>query len=156
MANFRRDLLITFLAMGLVACGVPGARVNDQTTPAPPTPVPSTPVVSISTSPSSGSAPLSVNFTAKVSGATASSYKWSFGDGTMSTAALPTHVYQAAGNYTSKVTITDTAGGTASASSLVAVSGTVSSAPVVSISTNPSSGSAPLSVNFTAKVSGAT
>jgi PKD repeat protein len=82
--------------------------------------------VSVSSSPSSGSAPLSVNFDAKVSGATASSYKWSFGDGATSTSVLPSHVYQAAGNYTSKVTITDTAGGTASASSLVAVSGTSS------------------------------
>ena len=156
MANFTRFLLITLLAMGLVACGTSNARVNDQATSPPPAPAPSAPAVSISPSPSSGSAPLTVNFSAKVSGATASSYKWSFGDGTTSTEALPTHVYQTGGNYTSKVTVTDTAGGTATASSQVAVSGTAPSTPTVSISANPSSGSAPLSVNFTAKVSGAT
>jgi PKD repeat protein len=105
----------------------PGTAVNDKTILAANLPsLTSTLSVSVSPSPSSGSVPLSVNFTAKLSGATASSYKWNFGDGTTSTEALPTHVYQTAGNYTSKVTITDTAGGTASASSLVAVSGTSS------------------------------
>jgi PKD repeat protein len=70
--------------------------------------------------------PLNVDFTANLAGATASKYSWSFGDGTTSTAALPSHTYNNAGNYTAKVTVTDSAGGTASSSRVVAVSGTSS------------------------------
>jgi PKD repeat protein len=101
----------------------PGVRVNDTKILAANLP-PLAAIVSVAPSPISGIAPLAVNFTAKVSGATASSYKWSFGDGQTSTAALPSHIYQAAGNYTASVTVTDTAGGSASASSLIAVNGT--------------------------------
>jgi PKD repeat protein len=84
------------------------------------------PVVSMALSPSSGPVPLNVDFTANVSGATASKYSWSFGDGTTSTAALPSHTYNKAGNFTAKVTVTDSAGATASSSKVVAVSGTSS------------------------------
>lgn len=105
----------------------PGVAVNDKTILAINLPaLTSTPTVNISSSPSSGSAPLGVNFSASISGATVSGYKWSFGDGQTSTAALPTHIYNTAGNYTAKVTITDSAGGTASASKLLTVSGTSS------------------------------
>jgi PKD repeat protein len=103
----------------------PGPRVNDKTILAANLP-PLTAIVSLAPSPSNGFAPLSVNFTANVSGATATSYKWNFGDGQTSTAALPSHIYPTAGNYTAKVTITDSAGGNASASSLIAVSGSSS------------------------------
>jgi PKD repeat protein len=74
-------------------------------------------------SPAPGPVPLNVDFTANVSGATASKYSWSFGDGTTSTAALPSHTYNKAGNFTAKVTVTDSAGATASSSNVVAVSG---------------------------------
>jgi hypothetical protein len=100
----------------------PGPRVNDKLILAANLP-PLTAIVSVAPSPTSGIAPLAVNFTAKVSGATASSYKWSFGDGQTSTAELPSHIYQAAGNYTASVTVTDTAGGSVSASSLIPVNG---------------------------------
>jgi PKD repeat protein len=105
----------------------PGPRVNDKTILAANLP-PLTAIVSLAPSPSNGFVPLSVNFTANVSGATATSYKWNFGDGHTSTAALPSHVYETAGNYTANVTIADSAGGNASASSLIAVSGSSSSA----------------------------
>jgi PKD repeat protein len=105
----------------------PGSRVNNNTILASNLPaLGSTPVVNIASSPTAGSAPLNVNFTANVSGATASSYSWNFGDGTTSTAALPSHIYGTSGNYTAKVTVKDSTGATASASSLVAVSGTSS------------------------------
>lgn len=100
----------------------PGLRVNDKTILAANLP-PLTAIVSVAPSPSSGIAPLAVNFTAKVSGATASAYKWNFGDGQTSTAALPSHIYQTTGNYTANVTVTASTGGTASASSLIAVGG---------------------------------
>lgn len=106
----------------------PGSRVSNTTILAANLPAlsGSTPVVSMALSPSSGSAPLNVDFTANVSGATASKYLWNFGDGTTSTAALPSHTYITAGNYTAKVTVTDSTGGTAASSSLVAVTGTSS------------------------------
>lgn len=106
----------------------PGSRVSNTTILAANLPAlsGSAPVVSMALSPSSGSAPLNVDFTANVSGATASKYLWNFGDGTTSTAALPSHTYITAGNYTAKVTVTDSTGGTAASSSLVAVTGTSS------------------------------
>jgi PKD repeat protein len=98
------------------------------------------PTVSMALSPSSGSVPLNVDFTANVSGATASKYSWNFGDGTTSTAALPSHTYNAAGNYTAKVMVTDTSGGTASSSSVVAVTGTASESKLRVVQANISYG----------------
>ena len=81
--------------------------------------------VSVSASPSSGFAPLAVNFTASatVSSGYVTGYSWNFGDGQTSTQILPSHIYQSAGIYTAKVTITDNRGNKASASTMVNVSG---------------------------------
>lgn len=106
----------------------PGSRTNNTTILAanlPPT-SPTAPAVTIAESPAAGSAPLNVDFTANVSGATAAKYAWNFGDGTTSTASLPAHTYSTPGNYTAKVTVTDSSGGTASSSSLVSVTSTSS------------------------------
>jgi endonuclease/exonuclease/phosphatase family metal-dependent hydrolase len=84
--------------------------------------------------------PLNVDFTANVSGATASKYSWNFGDGTTSTATLPSHTYNAAGNYTAKVTVTDTNGSTASSSTVVAVAGTTSESKLRVVQANISYG----------------
>ncbi|MGH9514628.1 MAG: endonuclease/exonuclease/phosphatase family protein [Terriglobales bacterium] len=106
----------------------PGSRTSNNTILAANLPAlsGSTPTVSMDLSPSSGSVPLNVDFTANVSGTTASKYSWNFGDGTTSTATLPSHTYKAAGNYTAKVTVSDTDGSTASSSAVVAVAGTAS------------------------------
>jgi len=81
--------------------------------------------VSVSASPSSGFAPLAVNFTASatVSSGYVTGYSWNFGDGQTSTQILPSHIYQSAGIYTAKVTITDNSGNKASASIVVDVGG---------------------------------
>lgn len=100
----------------------------------------STPTVSMAMSPSSGSVPLNVDFTANVSGTTPSKYQWEFGDGTTSTAALPSHTYNAAGNYTAKVTVTDSSGATASSSTVVAVTGTSSETKLRVVQANISYG----------------
>jgi len=73
----------------------------------------------------SGAAPLAVAFTPKVTLASGSvnSYNWSFGDGQSSAAQQPSHVYQSSGNYTAKLTITDSAGTSATASTVVTVTG---------------------------------
>jgi PKD repeat protein len=118
----------------------PGSRISNSTILAANLPTISTPVVSIAFSPSSGSVPLNVDFTANISGATASKYSWSFGDGTTSTVSLPSHTYNAAGNYTAAVTVTDSSGDTASASSLVAVTGTASQTELRVVEANISYG----------------
>ena len=121
----------------------PGSRISNSTILAANLPaISSPPVVSIAFNPSSGSVPLNVDFTANVSGGigTPSSYKWSFGDGTTSTAPLPSHTYSAAGNYTAAVSVTDSGGSTASASSLVAVTGTASQTELRVVEANISYG----------------
>jgi endo-1,3-1,4-beta-glycanase ExoK len=106
----------------------PGKTFNDTTLLAANLPVlTSIPAaqVSASASPSSGVAPLSVIFTpsVKLASGYVSSYHWNFGDGQTSTATLPSHVYQNAGNYTARLTITENTGAQTSASVPVSVSG---------------------------------
>jgi endo-1,3-1,4-beta-glycanase ExoK len=102
----------------------PGAALNDTTILAANLPSLSS-KVSVSASPSSGVAPLSVNMSASVNipGGYVAGYSWNFGDGKTSTQAQPTHVYQSPGNYTAKLTITDNMGAKISASTLVSVGG---------------------------------
>ncbi len=57
-----------------------------------------------SASPTSGNAPLKVTFTDKSTG-TPTSWKWSFGDSTSSTAKNPVHTYSKTGNYTVVLTV---------------------------------------------------
>ena len=71
----------------------------------PPTP----PVAAFSGSPISGSAPLTVSYTDRSTGAP-TSWSWSFGDGTTSTAQNPTHTYSAPGTYSVSLTATNSAG----------------------------------------------
>ncbi|PYX08140.1 MAG: hypothetical protein DMG88_11730 [Acidobacteria bacterium] len=104
----------------------PGKAVDDTTILAANLPVLTSSLqVSISANPSSGTAPLSVNFTAnvKLSSGYVTGYNWNFGDGQTSTEALPSHIYQGAGNYTASVVITDNSGNKAKASTLVSVGG---------------------------------
>ena len=70
------------------------------------------PVVDFSASATMGAAPLALNFVATVQG-TATSYLWSFGDGSTSAAPNPVHVYEAPGVYSVSLAVTGP-GGTAS------------------------------------------
>lgn len=103
----------------------PGKRINDTTIlPANAPPVGGGPSVSITTSASSGTAPLNVAFTAHVSNtASITSYHWDFGDGQTSSLAQPSHVYQVAGIFSPWVQVTDTSGAKASASTQITVGG---------------------------------
>ena len=57
----------------------------------------------------SGAAPLQVNFTSIVSGGLYPyNYSWSFGDGSTSTVANPSHTYTSAGTYNVTLIVTDT------------------------------------------------
>ncbi|MCR8645314.1 collagenase [Paenibacillus sp. N1-5-1-14] len=71
------------------------------------------PPVSKVNGPYSGQAGQTINFSSQGStdpDGTITSYLWDFGDGTTSTAANPTHAYQAAGNFNVKLTVTDNGG----------------------------------------------
>jgi PKD repeat protein len=84
------------------------------------------PKVTASGTPTSGTAPLAVNFTATgtdVDG-DALTYAWTFGDGSASSpqaAGTASHTYATAGTYTATVTVSDGKGGTASASVTISV-----------------------------------
>jgi len=73
-----------------------------ETTPGPP-------VADFVGSPTSGSAPLLVNFT-DLSTGDPTSWAWTFGDGGTSTAANPSHSYAANGTYTVSLTVTNASG----------------------------------------------
>ncbi|MBB1059141.1 collagenase [Marilutibacter spongiae] len=63
------------------------------------------------------------------------SRRWSFGDGSSSTAASPSHTYASAGSYTVQLTVTDDAGASSSTSRSVSVSaGTPNQAPSAAFS----------------------
>src|SRR6185312_8148407 len=68
-----------------------------------------TPVANFTASATSGPAPLALNF-ANTSTGNISSYQWSFGDGTTSTAPSPSHVYASAGTYTVSMTVSGVEG----------------------------------------------
>ncbi len=67
------------------------------------------PVAAFSAAPTSGKAPLKVTFTDKSTGSP-TSWKWSFGDGTKSSAQNPKHQYLQEGKYKVTLTITNAAG----------------------------------------------
>lgn len=105
---------------------------------------------SFSSSVLSGTAPLSVAFSNASTNAT--SYSWSFGDGTTSTDSSPTHTFTAAGSY--EVTLEAS---NAWKNRLARTTITVAApAPVASFSASKSSGRAPLSVSFSSKSSNIT
>jgi PKD repeat protein len=68
------------------------------------------PVAAASASPMSGIVPLAVTFSSAGSSdpeGTALTYSWTFGDGSTSTAANPSHTYQASAIYTAQLTVSD-------------------------------------------------
>jgi glucose/arabinose dehydrogenase/PKD repeat protein len=68
------------------------------------------PIAAASANPTSGQAPLTVNFSSAGSSDPEGqplSYSWTFGDNTTSTAANPTHTYATAGQYTARLTVSD-------------------------------------------------
>ncbi len=123
---------------------------NYVTVSAPPSP----PVAAFSGSPTSGTTPLTVNFTDASTG-TVSTWAWTFGDGTISSTQNPSHVYNAAGTYTVALTVTGPGGSnTMTRTNYVAVSA-ATAPPVAAISASTTSGTAPLTINFTSVSTGA-
>jgi len=82
------------------------------------------PVVEMSTSPDVGEAPLTVTFDGSASTDAERQgleYDWNFGDGITASGAVVQHTYIAAGTYTAQLTVTDAAGASALADTLIAV-----------------------------------
>ena len=116
-------------------------------------PQPKPPVAAFSASPTSGNAPLKVQFTDK-SANSPTSWKWSFGDGTYSTDQNPAHTYNKQGKYTISLTVKNAKGSnTVTKSSYINVAAPLKS-PVAAFSASPTSGNAPLKVQFTDKSTG--
>ncbi|WP_229393640.1 PKD domain-containing protein [Methanosarcina sp. DH1] len=114
-------------------------------------PLPGAPVANFTAMPTSGDAPLTVNFT-DVSTGTVSSYLWDFdNDGTVdSTEQNPIYTYTAAGNYTVNLTVSNAGGSDSEVKTeYIVVSEPLPGAPVADFTATPTSGDAPLTVNFT-------
>jgi PKD repeat protein len=80
--------------------------------------------VSLSATPDTITAPAEVTFAASVSGATAATYRWDFGDGSPAmsgTASTIKHTYTSAGTKTATVTVTTTDGSSGTAQATVTV-----------------------------------
>jgi PKD repeat protein len=108
------------------------------------------PSANFSGAPISGVAPLATAFSNASSG-TITAYSWTFGDGSSSTVASPSHSYATAGTYSVGLTVTGPGGSnTQTKAGYVVVSATAPppAAPVASFSAAVTTGPAPLAVSF--------
>ncbi|GEM_PF-6904508 len=103
------------------------------------------PVANFTANITSGTAPLSVNFT-DLSTNTPISWLWDFGDGNTSTDQNPTHTYVLAGTYNVSLNATNVGGSNVCTQTNYI---TAAIAPVANFSANVTSGALPLTVNFT-------
>ena len=135
-----------------------GPRTYDDRGPYEYTPQNQPPNAALSVTPSSGAIDLTVTADASASTDTdglspIATYTFDWGDGSPPTgpdqSPTATHTYRAAGTYTVRATVTDTAGKSSVATSTVTVR---DDPPVASVSVTPSSGRAPLDI--TADASG--
>ncbi|MBI5669851.1 MAG: PKD domain-containing protein [Chloroflexi bacterium] len=148
----------------LTVNGPGGSNATQQTitvnTPPPTqTPLPAAPVAAFSANPTSGDAPLTVQFTNQLSG-DITGIVWNFGDGSPETGDTnPSHVYNAAGVYTVTLTVNGPGGSNATQQTITVnaplpTQTPLPAAPVAAFSANPTSGDAPLTVQFTNQSSG--
>ena len=114
-------------------------------------PVNQPPVAVAGGAPTTGNAPLTVNFSSAGSsdpeGATLT-YSWTFGDGGTSTAANPSHIYTAPGSYSARLTVSDGVNSTLSSVIPITVNGVANQPPISVAGGSPTSGPAPLVVTF--------
>jgi PKD repeat protein len=108
------------------------------------------PVADFISNASSGTAPLTVQFTDRSTGII-DSRCWTFGDGGTSTEMNPTHTFTAAGSYTVNLTVANRAGSNSTARTVIATDRPMITA---GFTANVTSGFAPLIVSFTDASSG--
>ena len=109
------------------------------------------PVASFTASPTSGNAPLFVQFT-DTSDGNPTGWVWRFGDGSMSTQKNPYHVYNKVGNYTVSLSVSNRGGSDSIVKEDLI---TVRAVPTADFSANRTHGGAPLSVKFSDLSTGA-
>ncbi|MEE4299301.1 MAG: PKD domain-containing protein, partial [Pseudomonadales bacterium] len=105
------------------------------------------PTARFEASPESGAAPLQVRFDAAASSdpdGDIASYRWDFGDGATGAGRTVAHTFTDAGTFTTRLTVTDAVGSSASASRTI----TVNALPVARASADRLLGPAPLDVGF--------
>ncbi len=115
---------------------------------------PPAPVAAFVGSPTSGTEPLTVNFTDQSTGSI-TSWSWTFGDGGTSTSQSPSHEYTSAGTYNVTLTVTGPGGSDGETKNgYITVDPCV--LPTAGFVGSPTSGDYPLNVSFTNQSSGAT
>ncbi len=115
---------------------------------------PPAPVANFSGSPTSGTEPLTVNFT-DLSTGSITSWSWTFGDGGTSTSQNPSHQYANDGTYSVSLTVTGPGGSDIETkTNYITVNPCV--LPTAGFVGSPTSGDFPLAVSFTNQSSNAT
>jgi PKD repeat protein len=111
---------------------------------------PDAPIVQAFADPTSGAAPLDVQFSATAVDPQGGRliYRWVFSEGGSTLQQSPARTYSRPGTYTATVTVTDPQGKTASKTVEVVVSERANAAPAVIAAADPTSGQAPLTVKF--------
>lgn len=112
-------------------------------------------LASFSVTPSSGSAPLTVQVDASASldpGGGNLTFQWNFGDGSFGLGVAATHTYNASGQYTIRLTVTNDQGQQTSIVQTVWVL-EATEFPEAAFTASPSSGGTPLTVAFNAAAS---
>ncbi len=110
-----------------------------------------TPGAAFTGDPTSGIAPLTVDFTDESTGEI-TGWAWNFGDGATSTVQNPSHTYADPGTYSVTLTVTGPGGdNSVTRADYITVS---EAAPAAAFTGNPLNGTAPLAVNFTDESTG--
>ncbi|MCC7376889.1 MAG: PKD domain-containing protein [Verrucomicrobiales bacterium] len=141
------------LTTGYTSYGSLGSYTLTGTIPDPTGSVP--PIAVASASPTSGTAPLAVNFDAAGSfdqDGSVTSYLWDFGDGTSASGATAAHTYLNLGTYTAILTVTDDDGLVGQDSVAISVLAP-NLLPTANLVATPTTGTAPLIVNFNGSTS---
>jgi len=110
-------------------------------------------VADFSVSLMSGTAPLCVQFIDRSAGSPTAWY-WDFGDGTYSAEQNPEHTFTAAGTYTVNLTVSNKKGTSSKTALITVTKDSIPSGFTADFSANPTSGKAPLCVQFTDKSTG--
>jgi PKD repeat protein len=116
MSN-RYAALLIILAASLAACGGGGGGSGGKNKP---------PVASLTVSPASGAAPLSIVASGEAStdpDGTIATYAWKFGDGSQASGARTQHTYATVGEFQVELTVTDNQGASSSATANVVATG---------------------------------
>jgi PKD repeat protein len=117
MSN-RHAAFLVVVAASLAACGGGGGGSGAKNKP---------PVASLTVSPATGAAPLSIVASGEAStdpDGTIATYTWKFGDGSQASGARTQHTYATVGEYQVELTVTDNQGASSSAAASVVATGT--------------------------------